>query len=125
MSRPSVDIVEARQTRRTVTETKSKQSGLTLAVSSPVISAIQTVQQMSQAAADTQDPRMQLLAAANIAIDRQEHRRCRCRRTGTTVELARTERVKDHQMPVPDESGKTIGPATPTPPTRWAASMSA
>jgi filamentous hemagglutinin len=63
-----VDIVEARETSRTVTEQKSKQSGLTLAVSSPVITAVQTAQQMSQAAADTKDGRMKALAVANTAL---------------------------------------------------------
>jgi filamentous hemagglutinin len=63
-----VDIVEARETSRTVTEQKSKQSGLTLAVSSPVITAVQTAQQMSQAAADTKDGRMKALAAANVGL---------------------------------------------------------
>ncbi len=64
----TVDILEARETSRTVTETKSKQSGLTIAVSSPVITAIQTAQQMSEAAGDTKDGRMQVLAAANIGL---------------------------------------------------------
>ena len=64
----TVDIVEARETMRSTYETKSKQSGLTIAITSPVISAIQTVQQMSQAASDTKDSRIQLLAAANIGL---------------------------------------------------------
>ncbi|MBK7355128.1 filamentous hemagglutinin N-terminal domain-containing protein [Propionivibrio sp.] len=107
-----VDIVEARQTRRTVTETKSKQSGLTLAVSSPVISAIQTVQQMSQAAAQTKDPRMQWLAAANIAMTGKNTVDAVVAGQGTTVELP-DGTVKDNQMPVLDESGKTIGSRDP------------
>ena len=64
----TVDILEARETSRTVTETKSKQSGLTIAVSSPVITAIQTAQQMSEAAGDTTDGRMKALAAANVGL---------------------------------------------------------
>lgn len=32
-----IDIVEARETSRTVTETKTKQTGLTIAVTSPII----------------------------------------------------------------------------------------
>ena len=63
-----IDIVEARETSKTVTETKTKQSGLTVAVSSPVITAIQTAQQMSEAAKNTQDTRMKLLAAANVGL---------------------------------------------------------
>jgi len=64
----TVDIVEARETSRTVTEQKFKQSGLTVSVSSPVITAVQTVQQMSEAAADTKDGRMKALAAANSGL---------------------------------------------------------
>nr|WP_233171176.1 hypothetical protein [Herbaspirillum sp. ASV7] len=43
-----------------------KQTGLTLQITSPVLSAIQTVQQMKKAAESTSDGRMQVLAAANI-----------------------------------------------------------
>ena len=46
----TVDILEARETNRTTFETKMKQSGLTVAITSPIISAIQTAQQMSEAA---------------------------------------------------------------------------
>ena len=42
-----VDIVAATNTDTNTTEQRFKQSGLTLAISSPVISAIQTVQQLS------------------------------------------------------------------------------
>ncbi len=49
-------------------ETRSKQSGLTLALSSPVISAAQTVGDMAQAAGQTDDPRMQALAAATAGL---------------------------------------------------------
>jgi len=47
---------------------KYKQTGLTLAITSPVISAIQTVQQMSKAASNTKDGRMQALAAGTAAL---------------------------------------------------------
>ncbi|MBK9445234.1 MAG: hemagglutinin repeat-containing protein [Betaproteobacteria bacterium] len=63
-----VDIVEARETSRTTTETRSKQSGLTIAITSPVITAIQTAQQMSDAAKDTSDSRMKALAAASTGL---------------------------------------------------------
>ena len=63
-----VDILAAQQNTQSTTETKFKQSGLTLAITSPVISAIQTAQQQSKAASDTKDGRLQLLAAANIAL---------------------------------------------------------
>jgi filamentous hemagglutinin len=63
-----VDIVEARETTRSETEQKFKQTGLTLEVTSPVISAMQTIGQMSEAASNTSDSRMQGLAVANAAF---------------------------------------------------------
>ncbi|MDQ5918544.1 MAG: filamentous hemagglutinin, partial [Pseudomonadota bacterium] len=63
-----VDIKEARETSRTTTETRSKQSGLTIAITSPVITAIQTAKQMSEAAKDTSDSRMKALAAASTGL---------------------------------------------------------
>ncbi len=63
-----VDILEARETSRQQTETRSRQSGLTLALTNPVVNAVQTAQQMGAAAADTRDGRMQALAAASTAL---------------------------------------------------------
>ena len=63
-----VDIVEARNNQTTVTETQFKQSGLTVAVANPIVTAVQTAQAMGQAASDTKDPRMKALAAANTAM---------------------------------------------------------
>ncbi|MBX9800870.1 MAG: hemagglutinin repeat-containing protein [Burkholderiaceae bacterium] len=63
-----VDIVAAINTDTNTTEQRYKQSGLTLAVSSPIISAIQTAQQMSEAASQTADGRMQALAGATSAL---------------------------------------------------------
>ncbi|EHP37809.1 hypothetical protein OR16_40784 [Cupriavidus basilensis OR16] len=57
-----VDIVEARETGRSTEESKFRQSGLTVAVTAPVISAIQTAQQMKSASSQTSDPRMKALA---------------------------------------------------------------
>src|SRR5580765_4795139 len=67
-----VDIHEARETGNNKTESRFKQSGLTVAITSPVISAVQTTQQMSQATSDTSDPRMKALAAANIVLAGKE-----------------------------------------------------
>ena len=64
-----IDIVEAQNTSRTTTETRFKQSGITLALSSPVISAVQTAQHMAEAAGDTKDARMQALAGATVALN--------------------------------------------------------
>lgn len=63
-----VDIVAGQNTRDNTQETKFKQSGLTLAITSPAISAIQTAQQMTDAASNTSDGRMQALAAGAIAL---------------------------------------------------------
>ncbi len=68
ISAKRVDIEEARQiSRHTQTETY-KQSGLTIGVSNPIISAVQTGQQMAGAARKAGDSRMQALAAASTAL---------------------------------------------------------
>jgi len=98
-----VDIVEARETSNSETETKFKQSGLTVAVTSPVISAIQTAQQMSQAASNTSDSRMQVLAAANVAMAAKNAVDAVKVGQGTTIN------GKDNQMPTKfDDNGKAI-----------------
>lgn len=63
-----IDIIEAQNASQSSAETRFKQSGLTVALTSPVISAIQTASQMKQAASQTSDPRMQALAAATTAL---------------------------------------------------------
>jgi filamentous hemagglutinin len=68
ISAQDVQITEARETSQSRVEQKFKQSGLTLAITSPVISALQTVQQMSAAASQISDSRMQALAAASAAL---------------------------------------------------------
>lgn len=64
----NIQIQEARETGSQSTEQKFKQSGLTVAVGNPVISAIQTANQMQQAAGNTSNGRMQALAAANAGL---------------------------------------------------------
>jgi len=63
-----VDIVEARETGHSVEESRFRQSGLTVAVTSPVISVAQTAQQMKRAAGKTSDSRMQALAGVTTAL---------------------------------------------------------
>ncbi|MDZ4297609.1 MAG: hemagglutinin repeat-containing protein, partial [Moraxellaceae bacterium] len=63
-----VNIVAGQDTHNNQQTMKYKQTGLTLAISSPVISAIQTVNQMKEAASQTKDGRMQLLAAGTAAL---------------------------------------------------------
>ena len=57
-----MEIVEARETSQGAYESKFRQSGVTAAVSSPVISALQTADQMKQASSRTDDRRLQALA---------------------------------------------------------------
>jgi len=63
-----VDIIDARQNSVGSQETKFEQTGVTIAVSSPVISALQTVAQMAQAASQTNDKRSKGLAAGAAAL---------------------------------------------------------
>ncbi|WP_180937520.1 hemagglutinin repeat-containing protein [Herbaspirillum seropedicae] len=64
----TVSILAAQQASRIVTEDKFRQQGLTVSVSSPVLSAVQTIQQMSEAAAKTKDRRMKALAGATAGL---------------------------------------------------------
>jgi filamentous hemagglutinin len=61
-------INAATNSNNSVQTTKFKQTGITLAVTSPVISAIQTAQQMVQAASQIKDARMQALATGTTAL---------------------------------------------------------
>jgi filamentous hemagglutinin len=63
-----VDINAASNSNNSIQTTKFKQTGITLAVTSPVISAIQTAQQMVQAASQIKDARMQALATGTTAL---------------------------------------------------------
>ena len=63
-----VNIAAAQITSTNTQTTKFKQSGLTLSLSSPIISAAQTLQQMASAASHTKDGRMQALAAGTAAL---------------------------------------------------------
>lgn len=63
-----VDINAIADSQLAQSEQRFKQSGLTLAISSPVISALQTVQRMAQAAGQTKDGRMKALAGATSAL---------------------------------------------------------
>jgi filamentous hemagglutinin len=64
-----VDIVEARETTNSETEQKFKQTGLSIGLSNPIFSAVQTAQGMAQAAGNTGDGRMQALAGAAAALN--------------------------------------------------------
>lgn len=64
----SVAIVEARENGYSTQESKFRQAGLTVALSAPIISALQTAEQMKSAASQTSDKRMQVLAGATTAL---------------------------------------------------------
>ena len=63
-----VDIVEARETGRSVEQSKFRQSGLTVALSAPVLAAIETAGQMKRAVGQTTDGRMRALAGATTGL---------------------------------------------------------
>lgn len=63
-----VDINAATDSSGSSAQDKSRGSGLTLGVSSPIVSAVQTVGQMANAAGSTSDPRMKALAAVTSAL---------------------------------------------------------
>jgi filamentous hemagglutinin len=65
----TVNITEARETGSQSSEQKFKQSGVTVAVTSPVISALQMADSQIKAAGNTSSSRMQALAGANAAIN--------------------------------------------------------
>jgi len=67
ISAKTVDITAVQDSYTQTNTTHTEQSGLTLAVSAPIITAVQTIQKMSSAASQTDDKRMQVLAGATAA----------------------------------------------------------
>ncbi|MGA0569793.1 hemagglutinin repeat-containing protein [Variovorax sp. VNK109] len=65
----NVAITEARETSTTTTVQKFKQSGVSVSVGSPILSAAQTVDSMAQAAGNTGSSRMQALAGGAAALN--------------------------------------------------------
>ncbi|MDR7378434.1 filamentous hemagglutinin [Rhodoferax ferrireducens] len=63
-----VAITEARESSASSTVTKQSSSGFTLAVTSPLISAMQSMEQMADAGSQTSDKRMKALAAVNVGL---------------------------------------------------------
>jgi filamentous hemagglutinin len=64
----TVDITAATDSWRSDQESHFKQSGLTIAVSNPVLAAAQTATQMAQAQSQTSDTRMKALAGAATGL---------------------------------------------------------
>lgn len=68
ISAERIDILEARNISERERETKFKQAGVSITITNPVISAIQTAEQMKQASDKTDNSRMQALALATTAL---------------------------------------------------------
>ncbi|WP_249672141.1 two-partner secretion domain-containing protein [Pseudomonas abieticivorans] len=64
-----VDILEAQNAQHATQESRFKQSGLTVTLTNPVVTALQTAQHMGNAAGDTDDNRLKILAAANAGLE--------------------------------------------------------
>ncbi|WP_371435253.1 hemagglutinin repeat-containing protein [Polaromonas sp.] len=64
-----MSATSVRETSRTDIEQKFKQSGITVAISNPVLSAMQNAEGMAQAIGNTSDSRMQALGAAAIGLN--------------------------------------------------------
>jgi len=65
----SIAVREARETSLTETEQKQKSGGLTIALTAPVVSAVQSIGSTAKAMTQTGSGRMQALGAASIAAD--------------------------------------------------------
>jgi filamentous hemagglutinin len=69
ISAKTVDIVEARENNKQSTEQKFEQSGLTLAVTSTVLSTLENAQSQIKATTQTSDGRMKALGTATAAAN--------------------------------------------------------
>ncbi|HMM55664.1 MAG TPA: hemagglutinin repeat-containing protein [Candidatus Desulfobacillus sp.] len=103
-----IDIDEARDVRTIRQEVKAKQSGLTVSLSSPVISAVQTAQAMSQAAKDAPGGRMGALAAASAGLT--AYNTASAMQAGQGRPMTDSDGVvRDNQIPVTDGQGNIVG----------------
>lgn len=64
----TIEVNAGLESVQSMDRARFRQSGMTVAVTNPVITAAQTADQMARAASDTQDPRMRALAAATTAL---------------------------------------------------------
>ncbi|QWT47339.1 hemagglutinin repeat-containing protein [Azospira inquinata] len=100
----TVTIQEARNTNDYRQDTKFEQSGLTLAVSNPVLGALQTASQLSHASDKTSDPRMKALALAGTALAARDAEKAVMAGQGVTV-TGEDGTVKNDQI-VTQQDGK-------------------
>jgi len=103
----TVTIQEARNTNDYRQDTKFEQSGLTLAVSNPVLGALQTASQLSHASDKTSDPRMKALALAGTALAARDAEKAVMAGQGVTV-TGEDGTVKNDQI-VTQQDGKGGG----------------
>lgn len=68
----AVTIQEARETAQQRSEEKFRQSGLTVAITAPVVTSLQAMGEVAQAVGDTKSGRMQALGAATLALQAQD-----------------------------------------------------
>ena len=95
-----VDINAATDTYTDTSEQRFKQSGLTLAITSPVISAIQTVQQLTELSSKTKDGRVKALTGLGTALS--------VNNAYDAVRAGQGTRIngKDNQIATTDANGK-------------------
>ncbi|NBW52161.1 MAG: filamentous hemagglutinin, partial [Betaproteobacteria bacterium] len=98
-----VDITSAAQNSSSQTDTKFEQSGLTLSISNPVVSAVQTINSMGKAIEKAKDGRMQALALASAGAAGYNAADAVQKGQGSTVD------GKANQLPVLDDKGQVTG----------------
>ncbi len=95
-----VDIESGTEILRREHTTEFSQSGLSISITNPVISAVQASDQMVEAARETSDPRMKALAAAAIGLNANNAYNKVLEGHGTTIN------GKQNQIPTLDANGK-------------------
>lgn len=94
-----VDIESATEIHTREHTTEFSQSGLSISITNPVISAVQTANQMLEAAGETSDPRMKALAAAAIGLNAKNAYDSVLEGQGRTIN------GKPNQIPTKDANG--------------------
>jgi filamentous hemagglutinin len=95
-----VDIESGTEILRREHTTEFSQSGLSVSITNPVISAVQAADQIVEAARETSDPRMKALAAATIGLNANNAYNKVLEGQGTTIN------GKPNQIPTLDANGK-------------------
>jgi filamentous hemagglutinin len=96
----SIDIESGTEILNREHTTEFSQSGLSISITNPVISAVQAADQMVEAARETSDPRMKALAAATIGLNANNAYNKVLEGQGTTIN------GKPNQIPTLGANGK-------------------